>query len=448
MKFLYPFPKVNAYYIILRSAIVLTFLIIMNYTSTAQVGIPELVFTDHSLVSGQDGKDGAVYRFTNIGNGMDALVQINGRSSSDVVLSNIDINYTGYDNAFQPLVNYTGNVVPNCAGKYPATDWYMEFQVSFVQSGTSNLSPLNAFNVTGLDIDGNTNYHEYVSFYNMDSYTLEDPTSLSVTDLIDAGGTLVGKRFDGGTNEFPGIDVTATQAMVTNTYSNASFMIVRVGGKANGPVNISNNGRQYSLWFKSFSYFDAVQKSLPLTLTDFTAKLENPKKVMLNWSTEMEINTSHFVIQRSTDGTSFDDAGILFTTSNSEVKKSYSFADNISGLSAGLVYYRLKIVDLDAKYSYSDIVIVRLADDGQSMGLVVYPNPTSSAIHITLPNSWQNKQVAYSIYGSNGSLIRQKFSGSAGQTETIQVADLPTGQYFIKASSGSQVIVQKFIKAN
>src|SRR5882757_5335738 len=61
----------------------------------------DLQFRNAKLESGVDGKDGAIYRFSQVNNDVDALVKITGRSSSQVKLVSIDITNTGWDNAFQ-----------------------------------------------------------------------------------------------------------------------------------------------------------------------------------------------------------------------------------------------------------------------------------------------------------------------------------------------------------
>ena len=106
------------------------------------------------------------------------------------------------------------------------------------------------------------------------------------------------------------------------------------------------------------------------------------------------------------------------------------------------------MVDLDAKYSYSKIVLVRLGDDQGQTAMLIYPNPVMNELRITIPSEWQNKTVAYNVYNTNGILVRQKINGSAGQTEIFHVADLPAGIYIIKTATGDKTSVQKFIKAN
>jgi hypothetical protein len=185
---------------------------------------------------------------------------------------------------------------------------------------------------------------------------------------------------------------------------------------------------------------------LPLTLVAFTAQLDK-KNVLLNWATDMESNTSHFTIQRSADGKSFDDDAIIFTEGNSDVRKEYNYKDDISTMNSSLIFYRLKMVDMDARYKYSEVIVVRLASDALQTNVLIFPNPAVDELRITIPYEWQNKTISYAVYSSNGSLIKQKINNNAGQTETMHIADLPPGIYLVKTSNGSQSAVQKIIKA-
>jgi hypothetical protein len=310
-------------------------LIPISFLSISQTLIPHLSFRNPQLVSGTDKADGAVYRFSNVTTGVDALLKINGRSSTSVELNDIDITSTGYDSAFQPLINYTdGSKVKSGV----TTDWYMEFQISFVTAGTNLPTIVAAFNSTIIDNDGNSTFHEYVSMYGLNTFTLENPTSITVSNIF-SGSTILGKRFDGATTEFDGIDVTATQAMSTTTFLLTNTFKVRAGGTAVGPFSIGSNGRQYALWFKSFTYTTPVISTLPVTLTSFTAQLNSATKVGLNWTTTSEVNASHFTVERSVDAANFEDVAIVFTQEgNSAALRRYNYPDNISGVSR---YYLL-----------------------------------------------------------------------------------------------------------
>jgi hypothetical protein len=186
---------------------------------------------------------------------------------------------------------------------------------------------------------------------------------------------------------------------------------------------------------------------LPLSLTTFTAQLLN-NRTILSWSTDMELNASHFVIQRSIDGIDYEDAGIVFTQGQGPSHRDYNFSDNINGIGVKIIYYRLKMVDLDGEYNLSEVLQVRLISGTEATSLSIYPNPASSEIRVTIPVSWQNKTVSYSIYDMQGILMKQRNSSNAGQTEALPINDLPAGNYVVRTAFGGQMAIKQFIKAN
>src|SRR6478752_5068105 len=147
MKTLNPCPTVNAFTHSFKIITAALLLVLSSFTVSAQ----GLVFNNHTLLSGTKGADGAVYRFNNVTTNIDALVTINGRSSSLVKLVNIDTTGIGHVKAFQPQVTY-GDNNSSPAGNM---DWWMEFGISFVTHGTTTPVSVNSIDVTALDIDGN-----------------------------------------------------------------------------------------------------------------------------------------------------------------------------------------------------------------------------------------------------------------------------------------------------
>jgi hypothetical protein len=406
----------------------------------------DLQFRNAKLESGVDGKDGAVYRFSQVNNDVDALVKITGRSNSQVKLVSIDITNTGWDNAFQPQVTYSNGKTNG------ATDYWMEFQISFVNKGQTSPATVSGFNVTGLDIDGNgTNAHEYLSFYQLSSYTLENRSLLNVTNLLDLligdllGILTPGKRFDGPVTSFNGIDTSATQIMETDGYTNTNSFRVRTGVASTGSADVSD--RMYSLYFKSFTYQAPVQFSLPLVITSFDATLNN-KNVTLKWEAGKEKKLSHFVIQRSANGIDYDDAGVVFTSGSSDVKQDYSFTDALNSTAKGVLYYRLKMVDQQNAYDYTEVRIIRFgADANTGLRLQAYPNPVVNELRITIPTAWQEKQVNYDVYNGNGQLVKHISSNQANQTEVVSLQGLGKGMYVVKASTENETASQIVIKS-
>jgi len=185
---------------------------------------------------------------------------------------------------------------------------------------------------------------------------------------------------------------------------------------------------------------------LPVKLASFTATLNN-NKADLKWTTTTEINVSHFVIEKSIDGTTFNDAGVVLAYGNATDRTNYSFTDNLNTTSAKLVYYRLRSVDMDTKSELSETRIIRLSkENSTSIAILAYPNPVVNDLRITVPANWQNKSVVFEVIGANGNTLQKKEIASCGQTETLNVSQLVSGFYFVRVNCDGQIAVQKIIK--
>lgn len=423
---------------IFRAALLFALLSVLCLSVSAQ----ELIFKDPVLQSGTDKANGAVYRFTKVNNKVDALVTISGRSSSLVQLVTLDMNTTGHGKAFQPQVTYNNNTTPS-----GISDWWMEFSVSFVNTGTNTPAVVDSFRVTALDIDGNGDkINEWVSFYNNKSYLFEQTTQLVGTNLWELLGlvnTLVGRKFDGPVKNYNNIDTNATDVMVTNMYQSMNTFRLRTGGHSTGSNGAAD--RMYSFWFKSFNYQTPTEFTLPLVLNEFSATLAN-KKVALSWSTGKEKSLSHFVIERSVNGVDYSEAGIVMAEGNSNVTINYSFADAINVKAEGVIYYRLKMVDMDGRFQQSQVRLIRIGSEKQQVTVATYPNPVTSELRITIPAAWQNKSISFDLYNANGQLVKHVVSGKASQTEVMNLNELTCGLYILKAGNGSETAVQRIVK--
>lgn len=434
MKQLYPTQKERTLFLIKRATVTVIFSFI-TMVSFSQ----GLIFKNPTLASGTAGSDGAAYRFPNVTTNVDALVTINGRSSNLVTLDTVDVTSTGFDRAFQPVVTYNkGNA------KGPIS-WWMEFVVTFVQSGSSTPIVQDTLNATAIDVDGDGSVlQEQFTAFGVATYSLNTPTSLIAGSV--PGGTI----FTGPVANSPGIDTTATKVMVTLNYSKVSSIKFRYGGQVSGTGSTSATNRYNSIWFKTFSYTAAKVNTLPVMFASFTAQLNgNNNKTLLNWATTSELNASHFIVQRSTDGSEFDDVAMVFAQEGNSISlRQYSYTDDISSLSSSFIYYRLKIIDAGGNFQYSDIELIRVSKQNGQSNISVYPNPAQSQLRITIPDSWQGKNISYHIYDVHGSLMKQKQSSNAGQTELLNIADLPVGIYIVKAMNGNQTSVQRIVKLN
>ena len=107
---------------------------------------------------------------------------------------------------------------------------------------------------------------------------------------------------------------------------------------------------------------NASVNTVPVKPAAFTAAVNNnnSNKIDLKWSTEIETNLSHFIVERSTDGINFSDAALVFAYGNTTSKSDYSFPDNISRILSGSVYYRVISISDNGKAVYSDVRIIKI----------------------------------------------------------------------------------------
>ena len=100
----------------------------------------------------------------------------------------------------------------------------------------------------------------------------------------------------------------------------------------------------------------------------------------VNWSTVQEINSDYFLVERSADATSWEPLGQVPAKGNSSGVVDYKYVDPAPPNSTN--YYRLKMVDLDGKFKYSQVAKVNL--DGRSAALTIYNNPFHDQVRIKI----------------------------------------------------------------
>lgn len=186
---------------------------------------------------------------------------------------------------------------------------------------------------------------------------------------------------------------------------------------------------------------------LPVKLVSFSAML-NADKVDLKWTTSSEKNVSHFSIEKSNDGANFSETGVVFANGNTSETKNYSFTDgNINANQAGVIYYRLRSVDIDGKSELSQVKTIRIGKKNeQSISILTYPNPVSTELRVTIPTNWQSKKVSYELLNSNGQVMLKNITATGSQTESMNVNSIAPGFYIVKVTCNGETAQQKIIK--
>jgi hypothetical protein len=182
--------------------------------------------------------------------------------------------------------------------------------------------------------------------------------------------------------------------------------------------------------------------TLPVVLDHFNAAfVEN--QVVLDWATLVEINSDHFAVERSDDGSHWQTLGTIAAAGNSETKVNYSFTD--PSPFSGANYYRLQMVDKDGKYKYSPVKVVR---GSLIKGFNVFPNPAREFLNVTV-SADAPAELTFRIVNTFGQvLLDRTYSKAAGTTVSLPVQYFPAGNYILTiAGKDGSSNVNKFMIA-
>lgn len=146
------------------------------------------------------------------------------------------------------------------------------------------------------------------------------------------------------------------------------------------------------------------QTTLPVNLGIFNVTKQGSNAV-LDWKTLTEINSDHFEIERSYDGINFQVIGTRQAAGSSIDSKTYQFIDPIT-INTGIIYYRLKTLDIDSRTSISKIVALRISG-GPVKEFSVYPNPFINDLKVQI-SSEKDNYASIRISNASGQLVISK----------------------------------------
>lgn len=388
---------------------------------------PIFNFSNVTLESGTALTAGAVYRYSNVAAGVDALVTVS-TITAGITLRNIDRTIDGYPEAFQPEYRITGN-----------TNAYIDFQIRFVTAGTSTESARPLVDVTGLDIDGSltgssggTSLKEY-NRIDLGGGTYEFNSINSQITVSQTGTAITGSNYT-GTLFGALVDTAAKEVMFSVTNSNVGTLYYRVGSNNQ---TTSTSTRYASLYFKKFTY-----QHYPLAVTgllSFDAVTRN-NKVELNWSLAQG-KYSRIELEKSTDASTF---ASVYTDEVAATDGAWVDAAH----QQGQVFYRIKATGVTGKVEYSSVVTVRFAQAAPGT-MSVYPTliHTAATVGVEMAAKTTAQLV---VTDFSGRLLKQKnLNLQAGQNNIALDGfdNLAKGNYIvaIRTPSGmlsKQVVVQ------
>ncbi len=174
------------------------------------------------------------------------------------------------------------------------------------------------------------------------------------------------------------------------------------------------------------------QSSLSVAYFSPLVAFPEDNRILLKWTTINEQNSDHFLLQRFHSGTGWEVIERIkgsSTFSSSHQYKTYDYNPK-----NGISYYRLKQVDIDGSFSYSNIASVKF----ENLDFSFSPNPTDGIINIVLSKNIKSQIFVYNIFGN---IVFKEYTRK--NPITLDLHFLPEGIYFIGLEKDNDIMIKK-----
>ncbi|MFA6596492.1 MAG: T9SS type A sorting domain-containing protein [Ignavibacteriaceae bacterium] len=272
----------------------------------------------------------------------------------------------------------------------------------------------------------------------------------------------------GGAVRVDGTDGGTSSANILSSNSGALQLGVRSDGTYyfNGDIaevilyntNLSTSDRS-SIEHYLANRYGITSGALPVELTSFSAECVDGK-VLLNWQTATEVKNYGFEMERTSprpspyhgegvptgrDGRGWEKIGFVQGNGNSNSPKSYSFTDVTPP--SGKVQYRLKQIDFDGKYQYSNVVEVKVDAPTRFALEQNYPNPfnPTTVINYQIPAASHVTLKVFDMLGMEVATLVNEQKASGNYEVEFDGSKLSSGVYYYRLQTGTFVDTKKFI---
>jgi len=226
-------------------------------------------------------------------------------------------------------------------------------------------------------------------------------------------------------------------------------------------LTIPNNGFFY-LRFKIFDTVGGVRDivaiddikvtgasteiRLPVELTAFKGNyVKEESAILLSWATASEMNNKEFIVQRSENGKQFKNIDIVEGHGTTLEAQDYFYQDQ-NVVDGQNYYYRLKQVDFNGDFEYSDVISVKVSNDKERTAYFM-PNPSSTKYTELVYTASEAGQASINVFNVTGKLVHQQLEGiQEGQNNlSLNLDQLPTGIYFVRLTQNNNNILKQLI---
>ncbi|MCH8034163.1 MAG: T9SS type A sorting domain-containing protein [Bacteroidetes bacterium] len=261
---------------------------------------------------------------------------------------------------------------------------------------------------------------------------------------IDYMGTLISGQF----LSYEGI-ITGTEGPANGVTSTDIGVTESNNTPEGNSLFLEGTGTQYSdfTWTSGTATMGLVNtnQALPVELSSFSAILTE-NAVQLNWMTATEVNNYGFNVERKREGETWNTLGFVEGHGNSNSPKDYSFLDD-DIVNAGKYMYRLKQIDNDGSYEYSQIIEVDFNSPILFELNQNYPNPfnPSTTITFTLPVNGNVNLSVYNMLGEEIQILQNGFLEAGMYSYNFNAEGLSSGFYIYKLSSNNKTQTRKML---
>ena len=189
-------------------------------------------------------------------------------------------------------------------------------------------------------------------------------------------------------------------------------------------------------------YSVTASAALPVELVHFRAKAVANHTADLHWATASELNNNYFDVERSYDAIHWEWVGNVTGNGTTNQLTDYRFTDKSIATSQNTAYYRLKQVDYDGAFEYSDIRVVSFDGKVVKLEIAAYPNPFNQEVTIRV-----NTNEPYSIEVTNiNGLLLLAIDNTTSQTQRLDLTEWTSGIYIVNVTSSQGTKHLKVIK--
>ena len=238
-----------------------------------------------------------------------------------------------------------------------------------------------------------------------------------------------------GTNPLPGTEpVTPTLGPIVNATTSADI--------APGSVSLRQYSATQNITVDGIRVTTTWSEIVPVELTSFSATTQK-NGVLLNWSTASEINNSGFDVEKKQENTGWNKVAFVNGNGTTTSEKTYSYFDE--NVTSGKYSYRLKQIDFDGSFEYSQIIEVNFETPVYFELSQNYPNPfnPNTTISYSLPQTGFISLKVYNALGQEVSILVNGIKEAGNYKIDFNAINLNSGIYFYKLEAGNFNEVKK-----